>query len=75
MMFKFGDCKHPVFRSTSLLSRGTPKSNGGRKLSIHFCDDGDTIETVVRTNISVDQFSIKRGFSDVCVRNTKFAMV
>ena len=42
------------------------KSKGGGKLSIHFCADGDTIETVFRTIISVDQFSIYGAVSDLC---------
>ena len=50
MMFKFGESKHPVFRSTSPLSRGVLKSKGGRKLSTHFCADEGTIETVFRTH-------------------------
>ena len=33
------------FRATSPLSRGTLKSKGGGKLSIHFCAHGYTIET------------------------------
>ena len=33
MMLKFGESKHPVFRSTSPLSRGVLKSKGGGKLS------------------------------------------
>ena len=31
MMIKFGESGHPVFRATSLLSRGTLKSKGGGK--------------------------------------------
>ena len=58
MMIKFGESGHPVFRATSPLSRGTLKSRGGGKLSIHFCADGDTIETDFRTIISVNQISI-----------------
>ena len=46
MMIKFRESGHPVFRVTSPLSRGTLKSKGGGKLSIHVCADGDTIETV-----------------------------
>ena len=45
MMIRFGESGHPVFRATIPLSRGTLKSKGGGKLSIHFCADGDTIET------------------------------
>ena len=66
MMIKFGESGHPVFRATSPLSRGTLKSKGGGKLSIHFCADGDTIETVFRTIISVSQLSIYGAVSDLC---------
>ena len=66
MMLKFGESGHPVFRATSPLSRGTLKSRGGGKLSIHCCADGDTIETVFRTIISVNQLSIDGSVSDVC---------
>ena len=50
MMIKFGESGHPVFRATSPVSRGTLKSKGGGKLSIHFCADGDTIETFFSHN-------------------------
>ena len=66
MMIKFGESGHPVFRATSPLSRGTLKSKGGGKLSIHFCADGGTIETVFRTIISVNQLSIYGAVSDLC---------
>ena len=46
MMIRFGESGHPVFRATSPLSRGTLKSKGGGKLPMHFCADGETIETV-----------------------------
>ena len=66
MMIKFSESGHPVFRATSPLSRGTVKSKGSGKLSIHFCADGDTIETVFRTIISVNQLSIYGAVSDLC---------
>ena len=66
MMIKFGESGHPVFRATSPLSRGTLKCKGSGKFSIHFCADGDTVETVFRTIISVNQLSIYRAVSDVC---------
>ena len=66
MMIKFRESGHPVFRATSPLSRGTLKSKGCGKLSIHFCADGDTIETVFRQVISVKQLSIYGAVSDVC---------
>ena len=63
MMIKFGASGHPVFRATSPLSRGMLKSKGRGKLSIHF---GWTIETVIRTIISVNQLSIYGGVLDLC---------
>ena len=44
----------------------TLKSKGGGKLSVHFCADGDTIETVFRTIISGNQFSNYGAVSDLC---------
>ena len=66
MMVNFGESKHPVFWSMSPLSRGVLKSKGGGKLSIHFCADGETLETVFRTIISVNQLSIYGAVSDMC---------
>ena len=66
MIFKFGESGHQVFRATSPLSRGTLKSKGGGNLSIHFCADGDTIETFFRKIISVSQLSIYGAVSDLC---------
>ena len=59
-------CGHPIFRSTSPLSRGVLKSKGGGQLSIHFCADGETVETVFRTIISVNQLCIYGAVSDLC---------
>ena len=64
MMIKFRESGH--FRATSPLSRGTPKSKGSGKLSLHFCADGETIEIVFRTIISVNQLSFYGVVSDVC---------
>ena len=65
-MLTFAERKHPVFRSTSPISRGVLKSKGGGKLSIHNCADQGTIETVFRTVISVDQLSIYGAVADMC---------
>ena len=48
------------------MSRGKLKSKGGGQLSIHFCADEGTIETVLRTIISVNQLSIYGAVSDLC---------
>ena len=66
MMIKFSGSGHPVFRSTCPLSRGVLKSKGGGKLSIHFCADGETVGTVFRTIISLNQLSIYGAVSDMC---------
>ena len=66
MMLEFGESRHPVFRATSPLSRGTLKSKGGGKLSIHYCDDLDTIKTVFRTITSVNQLSLYGAVAEMC---------
>ena len=66
MMIRFRESGHPVFGATSPLSRGTLKSKGCGKLSIHFCADGEMIETVFRTIVSVSQLSIYGAVSDLC---------
>ena len=60
---KFGESRHPVFRA-SPFSRGMLKSKGGA--SVHFCADGDNIETVFRAIICVNQLSIYGAVSDLC---------
>ena len=66
MTIKFGESGHPNFRATSPLSRGTVKSKGCVKLSIHFCADVRTIQTIFRTSLSVNQLSIYGEVSDLC---------
>ena len=66
-MMKFSESGHPVFRSTSPLLQGVLRgSTSGGKLSIHFCADEGTIETVLRTIISGNQLSIYGAVSDLC---------
>ena len=61
MMIKLGESKHPVFRATSPLSRGTLKNKGSGKFSFHLCADLETIETIFRTIISING-----AISDLC---------
>ena len=42
------------------------EAKGVGKLSIYLCADGDTVGAVCRTIISVNQFSIYGGVSDLC---------
>ena len=73
MMIKFAESGHPVFRSTSPLSRGTLQSKGGGKLTIHFFPDGDTIETVF-AHLFLLSSSVFTEQSQICVKNAKPAM-
>ena len=66
MMLTFAESTHPVFRATSPLSRGQLKSKDGGKLSIHNCADFETIETVFRTIISVNQLSLYGAVAEMC---------
>ena len=53
-------------RATTPLSRGTLKSKGRGKLSIHFAADGDTIDTIHRIILSVNQFSVYGAVAALC---------
>ena len=72
MMLTFAESKHPIFRSTSPLSRGQLKSKGGGKLSIHYCPNQDTITTIFRTITSVNQFSLHGTVADMCEEYESF---
>ena len=74
MILTFAESTHPVFLSTSLLSRGVLKSKEGGKLSIHYCADQGTIQTAFRTIISVNQISLYGTVSD-CVKNMNFITI
>ena len=66
MMINFGESGHPVFRATSPFVPRNAKKQRRWKISMHFCADGETIETVFRTIISVNQPSIYGAVSDLC---------
>ena len=66
MLLHFSESGPPVFRGTSALHRGTLKSKGGGKLSIHFCGDPQTVEVIFRTVISVNQLSAYGAVADMC---------
>ena len=70
MMVTLAESGHPVFRATSPLSRGVLKSKGGGKLSIQYCADFETIETVFRTTLSVNQ-SRKLVFTQQSQKDTE----
>ena len=65
-MLEFAESGHPTFRATTPLSRGILKSKGHGKLSIHFAADVDTVDTMYRIILSVDQLSVYRAVAAVC---------
>ena len=66
MLLEFAESGHPIFRATTPLSRGNLKSKGRGKLSIHFAADQDTIDTVYRIILSVNQLSVYGAVAAVC---------
>ena len=66
MLLKFAESGHPIFRSTTPLSRGKLKSKGKGKVSIHFGADQDTVDTIYRIILSVNQLSVYGAVAAKC---------
>ena len=66
LLLEFAESGHPIFRATTPLSRGTLKSKGHGKLSIHFTADYPTIETVFRIIVSANQLSLYGAVANIC---------
>ena len=66
MLLEFAESGHPIFRATTPLSRGNLKSKGRGKLSIHFAADQDTIDTIYRIILSVNQLSVYGAVAAIC---------
>ena len=66
MLLKFAESGHPFFFSTTPLSRGKLKSKGKGKVSIHFSADQDTVDTICRIILSVNQLSIYGAVTAIC---------
>ena len=66
MLLEFAESGHPTFRATTPLSSGFLKSKGRGKLSIHFAADQDTIDTIHRIILSVNQLSIYEAVAAIC---------
>ena len=66
MLLEFPESGHPVFRATTPVSRGILKSKGLGKLSIPFAADQDTIDTIYRIILSVNQLSVYGAVAAVC---------
>ena len=66
MLLEFAESGHPTFRATTPLSRSILKSKGRGKLSIHFAADQDTIDTIYRIILSVNQLSVYGAVAAAC---------
>ena len=66
MLLKFAESGHPIFRATTPLSRGKLKSKGKGKVSFHFTADTDTVDTIYRIILSVNQLSIYGAVAAIC---------
>ena len=63
---EFAESGCPIFRATTLLSRGQLRSKGHGKLSIHFAATQETIETVFRIIVSANQLSLYGAVAEMC---------
>ena len=66
MLLHFAESGHPIFRSTTPLSRGQLKSKGQGKVSVHFTADQDTVDTIYRIILSVNQLSVHGAVAAIC---------
>ena len=66
MLLEFAESGHPIFRATTPLSRCALKSKGRGKLSIHFAADQDTIDTIYRIILSVNQLGVYGAVAATC---------
>ena len=66
MLLEFAESGHPIFRATTPLSRGSRMSKGRGKVSIHFTADQDTVDTIYRIVLSVNQLSVYGAVAAIC---------
>ena len=66
MLLEFAESGHPIFRATTPLSRGQLKSKGRGKSSIHFTADQDTVDTIYRIILAVNQLSVYGAVAAIC---------
>ena len=66
MLLEFSECTCPTLRATTPLSRGKLRSKGHGKLSIHYCADQATIETIFRIIVSANQLSLYGAVANMC---------
>ena len=66
MLLEFAESGCPIFRATTPLSRGKLKSKGHGKLSIQYCADQATIETIFRIIVFANQLSLYGAVANMC---------
>ena len=66
MLLEFAESTCPIFRATTPLSRSKLKSKEHKKLSIHYCADQATIETIFRKIVSANQLSLYGAVAEIC---------
>ena len=66
MLLQFAESGHPIFRATTPLSRGQLKSKRRGKLSIHITAVQDTVDTIYRIILSVNQLSVYGAVAAIC---------
>ena len=66
MLLEFAESGCPIFRAATPLTRGQLKSKGHGKLSIHYCADQATIETIFRRIVSANQLSLHGAVANMC---------
>ena len=66
MLLEYAESGCPIFRATTPLSRCKLKSKGHGKLSIHYCADQATIETIFRIIVFANQLSLYGAVANMC---------
>ena len=66
MLLEFAESGCPIFRATTPLSSGKLKSKGHGKLSIHYCADQATVETIFRIIVSANQLRLYGAVANMC---------
>ena len=66
MLLEFAESTCPIFRAAIPLSRGKLRSKGHGKLSIHYCAEQKTIETVFRIIVCANQLSLFGAVANMC---------
>ena len=66
MLIEFEESGCPIFRATTPLSKSKLKSKGHGKLSIHYCADQATIETIFRIIVFANQLSLYGAVANMC---------